>query len=237
MDSNANKKEVIVWALFDSDKSCAYHALKDMAKIYSFGIGKSKVSIPIDLGKYEHTIEALEKYPSPDIILASPPCTIWSIASASNRSKHTKEHGFNYYWDSKFIRAAWIDYNDPTYANGIHTAGTLRKIIVEFSPKIWLVENPKKSALFDYLKSYEGLNFGLNEANFYQYGFKYSKPTIFAGNVSLLLNSQKVKGITKTMSNSVCKNKRSIIPLNLYVDIFNQCKAHLEYQKNIRREP
>lgn len=85
---------MIIWSLFDSGKS-AYKRVIDEHfpehTNYSLGIDKTNKNhnfINVDLADYksifsDNTLfEILDELPKPDIILASPPCESWSVASA-----------------------------------------------------------------------------------------------------------------------------------------------------------
>ena len=83
----------IVWALFDSGNGSYAKAAKyfDDIEIYSIGLdieNKNNHFINLNLADYSYLFgvnklfETLDKLPKPDVIIASPPCESWSIASA-----------------------------------------------------------------------------------------------------------------------------------------------------------
>ena len=84
---------MIVWALFDSGNGCYTQAAKEFPgiEIYPIGIdieGKNDHFINLNLADYsrmfgDNTLfDTLDKLPKPDLIIASPPCESWSVASA-----------------------------------------------------------------------------------------------------------------------------------------------------------
>lgn len=84
---------MIVWALFDSGNGCYTQAAKEYSDIEIYPIGmdienKNDHFINLNLADYsrmfgDNTLfDTLDKLPSPDLIIASPPCESWSVASA-----------------------------------------------------------------------------------------------------------------------------------------------------------
>ena len=88
-----NKGKMIVWALFDSGNGC-YKQVADTMKdieIYSVGLdvqNKNAHFINLNLASYDYVsknnpiYKELDKLPTPDLIIASPPCESWSVASS-----------------------------------------------------------------------------------------------------------------------------------------------------------
>jgi C-5 cytosine-specific DNA methylase len=86
-------EKMIVWALFDSGNGCYTQAAKEFPgiEIYPIGMdieGKNDHFINLNLADYsrmfgDNTLfDTLDKLPQPDLIIASPPCESWSVASA-----------------------------------------------------------------------------------------------------------------------------------------------------------
>lgn len=85
---------MIVWSLFDSGKSAYKRTITQFFPRYtnlSIGIdktGENNDFINVNLADYgmifgDNTLfDTLDKLPKPDVILASPPCESWSVASA-----------------------------------------------------------------------------------------------------------------------------------------------------------
>ena len=88
-----NKEKMITWALFDSGNGC-YKQVADTIddiEIYSVGLdvaNKNTHFINLNLASYDYVsknnpiYKELDKLPTPDLIIASPPCESWSVASA-----------------------------------------------------------------------------------------------------------------------------------------------------------
>lgn len=83
---------MIVWAMFDSGNGCYTKAAKEFSQIDVYPIGidvenKKRDLIHLNLADYgrifgDNTLfDTLDKLPHPDLIIASPPCESWSIAS------------------------------------------------------------------------------------------------------------------------------------------------------------
>ncbi|HGO5850928.1 hypothetical protein [Mannheimia haemolytica] len=87
-----NSCSMIVWALFDSGNGCYTQAAMqaDGVEIYPIGIdieNKNSHFISLNLADYgrmfgdNRLFDVLDGLPKPDLIIASPPCESWSIAS------------------------------------------------------------------------------------------------------------------------------------------------------------
>ena len=89
---------MIVWALFDSGNGCYTQgaelfnqSVDKSVEIYPIGIdieSKNNHFINLNLADYSRMFgdnklfDELDKLPKPDLIIASPPCESWSVASA-----------------------------------------------------------------------------------------------------------------------------------------------------------
>lgn len=90
---------MIVWALFDSGNGCYTQGAElfnqsvdqSAVEIYPIGIdieSKNNHFINLNLADYSRMFgdnklfDELDKLPKPDLIIASPPCESWSVASA-----------------------------------------------------------------------------------------------------------------------------------------------------------
>lgn len=91
---------VVVWSLFDSGRGAYRRTIdkyfSDRLENYSIGIDKLNESnnfINLNLADYgalfgnDKLFATLDQLPKPDIILASPPCESWSVASAMRGGK------------------------------------------------------------------------------------------------------------------------------------------------------
>ena len=88
-----NKEKMIIWALFDSGNGC-YKQVADTVEdieIYSVGLdvqNKNAHFINLNLASYDYVskknpiYKELDKLPTPDLIIASPPCESWSVGSS-----------------------------------------------------------------------------------------------------------------------------------------------------------
>ena len=217
----------IIWALFDD----GYGSWNKLGKtnILSFGCNENKEwknYYKIDLSiTNENLIKQLEKLPKPDIIIASPPCESWSIANNqqrlwriqkgrnievftqqdinNNNNKH-KPQLKRYYYRS------W-----KTTLLGISTALATAQIIQHFKPKIWIIENPKTSKIWEFFNENIILD-GKIENNTYYNNYNdvdfSKKPTKFLSNINLnLKNDNSIKSKIKC-ENVSGYNKRSAIP-------------------------
>ncbi|KNG79770.1 DNA cytosine methyltransferase [Mycoplasma sp. HU2014] len=239
---------MVIWALFDDGQMSYYNALKDFkeVKIYSIGINKKPGVINIDLSiQNPNLIKELEKLPAPDIILASPPCESWSIADNQQKMlTQTKSH----YWVLR--NKSWYkNHNNTckpnlkrdfykrfaTTLNGFSTSSATIKIIETFQPKAWVIENPQSSKIWEYLHLF--LNwYHINNLTYYNnYDKEYSlKPTIFKSNVELNLKHKRIK--TKQMIHIHGYDRRSSIPKELIIDIYQQIKNSLTNQNSIKHK-
>lgn len=244
-------KEITVWALFDSGKGAYSRALKDKCNLISIGIDKTRKSkadfLNVNLACYDSIFgdntlfRKLDTLPSPDIILASPPCESWSIASAMKGG-----NGF-YKWKAgekkleirtdKEITSRnhtpFKRYPDKTLytrVNGELCAFNTYQIIKKYAPTVWVIENPQSSRLFNYLEYYHGMVGYRNITHYHNYDDNFpKKPTCFYSNIEMSLNSTSKKasvhmhgGRGKTLPSDY--NIRSDIPNELIITIFNQVK-------------
>ena len=84
---------MIVWALFDSGNGCYKRSAEKFSEIEIYSIGldienKNNHFVNLNLADYSYLFgnnemySTLDKLPHPDLIIASPPCESWSVASA-----------------------------------------------------------------------------------------------------------------------------------------------------------
>jgi len=186
----------VIWALFDSETHSAKHALEDRYDVYSFGIGTGTEHIELDLSNSETAIAALEKYPRPDYILASPPCETWVSVSGANLHLWN-ERGHSLYWKNRWTPFDLIPKHKERREMGMKTAATTAEIIKYFAPDAWAIENGNSSLIFDFLADFCGLNGHRNAATYYGYGDNTLKPTIIYSNARLSLKHDRPKSMSE----------------------------------------
>ena len=81
-----------IWGLFDDGNGCYKQAVDEFNmneggqhKIISIGIGDACINQDLAVNTLHQTMalwDVLDKLEPPDVILASPPCESWSVASA-----------------------------------------------------------------------------------------------------------------------------------------------------------
>ena len=235
-----------IWALFDSGNGCYYKVAKEMGiECLSFGIdieSKNNHFIELDLSNFsrlfgtDELFTVLDKYKKPDLIIASPPCESWSIASAMSEGNACWKTIF---FDNLFGRlpitdfAIWkkFEYKNKQYnfekqfikrINGELCTFNLIEIIKKYQPKYWVIENPATSKIWNYIT--EVLDFNLpykNKTYYSDYGFDIQKPTIFASNIFLNLSKQgKASKIRWDKTHGY--NLRSNIPDDLIKQIYKK---------------
>ena len=250
--------DMVIWALFDSGHGCYRQAVEKYfpnITIYSIGLdieNKNNHFISLDLSDYSEIFtgvnrifEALEALPSPDAILASPPCESWSMATAMR-------HGTNYWQQIQEIDTLFGSYEVPTnftlqkkanvemalekrnghfkpfwhklvynQVNGILCAFNTLRIIERYAAKVWVIENPQTSKIWDYYEQIHGFVGVRNVAHYNYYDVAFSKkPTTFFSNIYLdLKTTPEAAAFTMGKSKNRPKingyNNRSAIPLEL----------------------
>lgn len=248
-------RNIVVWALFDSGAGAYSRALKDKVDVIAIGVDKTQKSsanfINLDLANYkiifgDNTLfETLDKLPRPDIILASPPCESWSIASAMKGGnafyKWSKNNDDLIVRTDKEITSKnhtpFKHYPDKTLytrINGELCAFNTIEIIRRYQPKVWVIENPRTSRIFTYLEHYHNFSGIKNISNYNNYNENFpKKPTCFLSNINLNLdNSNKISkvGINPKHKNNLKSdyNLRSDIPNELITHIFTECRKVVE---------
>lgn len=246
-----NKNKKVVWCLFDSGTGSYSNYLKDDDFFEYYALGTTSLNeklpencinilfnpIPLLFDDFS-LLEKLSQLPKPDVIIASPPCESWSMASAikgGNSSwKHVKE--------SDFIIRGVEDYEDEKVQykftrsylqriNGELTAYVVALLITLCEPKIYIVENPYKSKIFEYFEKILQIHFNFDNLTYYHlYGFDIQKATNFKSNIDLKLlnNKNAIKEKIKFKHYSKDYNVRSKIPYDLIKEIFKQVKLELQ---------
>ena len=255
------KKLPIIWALYDDAESSYNKAIKRYFDkkfiIYSIGINdlvfeKSKYYFykKIDLSLINfNLIKELNKLPRPDIILASPPCESWSgadcggvmVKSITKNGEwviKNKKYYDKYNEKAHPVKRRKFIQKETSRILGEATIGATIKIIEEFKPKYWVIENPFTSKTWKFQEFH--WNFGNkafhNKTYYSSYDKNFSsKPTIFKSNINLNLKSKKEIGNKNHMLKG-SYSKRSAIPKLLIKKIIDELLIKIESHKNNKGE-
>lgn len=255
-------KKIIIWALFDSGNGCYKQAVDEYfsneIEIYSIGIdieNKNSHFLHLNLADYSvlfgenKLFKVLDTLPKPDILLASPPCESWSVASAIKDGnicwtterihtlwgEHLSHNHFSLRTKQSFdkamsakegFQANW-DRSVFNRINGELCAINTIRIIKRYSPYIWMIENPQSSRLWRYYKQIQDFKGIHNVVHYHVYNENFAKkPTIFFSNIYLELktsaeSSNVVISCKKNDSRKTIRsyNERSNIPLELIQEI------------------
>ncbi|WP_332401104.1 DNA methyltransferase [Pseudolactococcus laudensis] len=243
---------MIVWALFDSGNGCYKRSADkiDDIEIYSIGLdieNKNNHFINLNLADYsrlfgDNTLfDTLDELPYPDLIIASPPCESWSVASAlkNGNACWKREDVSDSLFEpqvrpSPFTIRTKKDYqeshNNLDYAkqfikraNGELTVFNTIEIIKRYNPKYFIIENPASGKIWEYIETVIGFNLPYkNLTRYNNYGYPLQKPTKFASNVYLGLKNEVMKQEVSWGSFSKDYNERSNIPKKLVDEIFSK---------------
>ena len=254
--------KITVWALFDSGNGCYSKGIDELKKekgieveIFSVGLdieNKNKHNF-INLNLADNSqifgntkiFDELDKLPKPDLIIASPPCESWSVASAmKNGNACWKQEKLD---DclftpqkelSRFTIRNNIDYANYQFkyeksfrnrVNGELCIFNTIQIIKRYKPTFHIIENPAFGRIWDYIT--EVIGFELEFKNFVRYSnydYPLQKPTRFSGNIDLDLNNKKTKGKVTFGNFSKSYNERSNIPIKLVKEIFEKIIKQLK---------
>ena len=237
---------MIIWGLFDSGNGSYKKVADEMGiEIYSIGMDRENKNdhfINLDLADYSYMFgndkmfDKLDSLPKPDLIIASPPCESWSIASAMKDGnacwkQDTLENLFGTMKGSRFTVRDYKDYEGYqhfperqvlTRINGELTIYNTIKIINRYNPKTWIIENPAHGRIWDYINDILGFEIEFENLTYYNnYGFDIRKPTRFSSNMNLTLDKTNKKALTN-MNHVGGYNTRSNIPHSLIEDIFTK---------------
>lgn len=245
---------MIVWALFDSGNGCYTQAAKvfnQSIRIYPIGIdieNKNNHFINLDLADYSRIFgnttlfDTLNKLPKPDLIIASPPCESWSVASAmwNGNASWKQETGAINRELSKFTIRNSVDYDLPNVQfkyersffnriNGELCIYNTVEIIKKYKPKVFIIENPASSRIWHYLNDILNFQIQYDNLTYYSnYGYPIKKPTRFKSNINLGLKSDRKNKANKQWGEfSKNYNERSNIPIDLILDIYSKVSKFL----------
>lgn len=245
----------VVWALFDSGNGSYAKAAKHFNEIEIYSIGldienKNNHFINLNLADYSYLFgdnklfETLDSLPKPDVIIASPPCESWSIASAmkDGNASWKQEKGDGLFSSqtplSKFTIRNYRDYDNYQFypeksmvnrINGELCTLNLIKIIQKYSPAIYIIENPATSRMWAYIDEVLGFHINYDNLTYYNnYNYPLKKPTRFKSNVELQLKTENLPGEIEFGNFSKSYNERSNIPGELVKEIFKKTLVNLE---------
>ena len=183
-------------------------------------------------------IHELNKLPKPTIILASPPCESWSGADCAGKMFRSIDKNCNWkvmnkkYYDeynktAHPVKRRYFTQKERSRLVGESTIGATIEIINYFKPKIWVIENPQTSKIWEFQKNHWDFS-GIENLTYYSsYDNSFSlKPTIFKSNKKLNLITKKVQGNKDHMAKGTY-GKRSSIPLNLIKQVIDECLKEL----------
>ena len=233
----------IIFALFDDGKRSYFNALNDNPKykVISIGINRKHQENEnykiIDLRiSNQKLFEELDKLPSPDIILASPPCESWSQADnpcniwnkISKGYVEIKNKDFFDDWNAKqtkpFRKRNFLKKEAKRIVGEDTIAATLA-IIERYKPKMWVVENPLTSKIWQWIENHLNIKGFKNIAHYNAYNDTFTKkPTNFFSNKKLNLKKSTLK--SKKWSDICGYEKRSSIPEELIKDIVKQLEEN-----------
>lgn len=249
---------MIVWALFDSGNGCYAQAAKVFPGIDLYSIGldierKHDHFISLNLADYSHLFgddrlfEILDGLPKPDLIIASPPCESWSVASAmkDGNASWKQEKGDGLFEPqiplSRFTIRDYRDYDNYQFKpeksllnriNGELCTFNTIQIIKRYDPSIYIIENPAGSRMWEYIERVLGFEIPYDNLTYYNnYGYPAKKATKFKSNVNLGLKKIAITnelGVKRLDRKGGAYNARSNIPLNLIKDIFSQVGNELK---------
>lgn len=246
---------MIVWGLFDSGNGSYATVAKniDSIEMYSLGLditNRNNHFINIDLANYGylfgHTemFDILDDLPSPDLIIASPPCESWSVASAmkGGNASWKQEQGDALFEPqtplSRFTIRSYEDYEgyqfkyERSFINRINgelcTYNTI-KIIERYNPEFYIIENPSTSRIWEYIDRIIGFHIPYDNLTYYSnYDYPLMKPTKFKSNIDLKLDDTRTLGEVAFKNFSKDYNERSNIPKKLVENIFEVTLNHFK---------
>lgn len=243
---------MIVWALFDSGNGCYKRSAEKFEEIEIYSIGldienKNNHFIHHNLADYSYMFgdntlfDVLDKLPKPDLIIASPPCESWSVASAlknGNACWKRQDLSDNLFkpqaTPSPFTIRSDLDYqnshNNLSYhkqflkrINGELTTFNTIQIIKRYNPKYFIIENPANGKMWEYIEDIIGFKIPYkNLTRYNNYEYPLQKPTKFGSNIFLDLKNEIIKQDVEWKYFSKDYNERSNIPEKLVDEIFKK---------------
>ena len=246
---------MIVWGLFDSGNGSYAKVANEIEdiEIYSIGLditNRNNHFINLNLADYSYLFgnsklfDNLDKLPSPDLIIASPPCESWSVASAmrGGNASWKQEQGDALFEPqeplSRFTIRGVKDYKkyqfkyERSFINRINgelcTYNTM-KIIDRYNPEIYIIENPASSRMWEYIENILEFDIPYDNLTYYSnYDYPLMKPTKFKSNIDLKLDDTRTLGEVAFKNFSKDYNERSNIPKKLVENIFEVTLNHFK---------
>jgi len=248
--------QVNVWSLFDSGNGSYTRELKKHSDIENYAIGidredKNNHFINLNLADYSFLFgedllfKELDKLPNPDVILASPPCESWSVASAmrGGNACWKQEKGDSLFEPqmplSRFTIREFEDYEEyqfkpykslSTRINGELTILNTIRIIKRYKPTVHVIENPAHGRVWEYI--YKVLGFNIEHENITYYNnyddYPIKKPTKFASNIKINLKKKDIPNKIDFNKTGWSYNERSNIPPSLVEELVSEIKGHLK---------
>ena len=240
---------MIVWGLFDSGNGSYTKVANEIEEIEMYSLGlditnRNDHFINIDLADYGYLFgnnemfDRLGELPKPDLIIASPPCESWSVASAmrGGNASWKQEQGDALFEPqeplSRFTIRGYEDYVDYQFkyersfinrVNGELCTYNTIKIIERYKPKVYIIENPATSRMWEYIEEIIGFDIPFENLTYYSnYDYPLMKPTKFKSNIDLKLDDTRTSGDIPFGEFSKDYNDRSNIPKKLVETIFNR---------------
>lgn len=241
--------KIVVWALFDSGNGCYFKSASNFKNIEIYSIGldienKNSHFINLNLADYSYLFgdkklyETLDKLPKPHLIIASPPCESWSVASAMDKGNACwkQEKGDSLFEPqtplSKFTIRDYKDYERFQFKpekslvkriNGELCTFNLIQIIKKYKPPYYIIENPATSKIWDYIEKVLGFDIPYENLTYYNNYDDYpiKKPTRFKSNLQLNLKNKNIPNKIE-FREMAGYNNRSNIPQSLVNEIFSK---------------
>lgn len=237
-----------MWALYDDAQSSYKNAIKKYfdGEIEVHSVGINDIVFTENENYFYHKIDLslanfnlfkeLSQLPKPDFIFASPPCESWSGADCNGKMFRSidednnwrvmnKRHYDEYNKTCHPVKRRYFLQKEQGRILGESTLGATISIIEHFKPKIWIIENPQTSKMWEFQRNHWGFtgpDMFENLAYYSAYDENFSpKPTIFKSNVKLNLHSKRVAGNKEHMAKG-SYSKRSSIPSELIKSIVGQ---------------
>ncbi len=245
------EKKLVIWDLFGGLNGSLGLAIGyEDYDIYTIDIlpktkdGRDNIVIDLAYENYFALEEELKKLPKPDIIVASPMCNSFSRAATGaggNASWIVEENNqlsfrpdYHYGDKTKVKRNYNVDKLIENRRLGFRAVLNTLIIIRDFKPKVWYIENPKTSLIWNLIKyNFNSLNFDFieevveNNTYYNNYGAPYKKPTKFLSNIDLKLKNENIKSKVSFEYLKGGKKMRSDIPQQLLKDIITRMEEYI----------
>lgn len=196
-----------------------------------------KIDLSLTNSKLIEQLKSISK--KPDVILASPPCESWSGADCDGKMFVSIDNKCNWKIKNRNFYNSYNNKANPVKRRdfvqketsriiGESTIGATIKIIEFFEPKVWVIENPQTSKIWDFQRNHWDFQWNEHITYYSCYNKNFSlKPTIFKSNKQLSLKNNRVKGNKNHMSRG-SYSKRSAIPKELIKDLVEQILIYIK---------